>query len=51
MPLFEEDENKWFVEEVLMQWMKYESFIDMMRDKVRKLKNGKSDNSSSIYRK
>ncbi len=34
MPIFGEDENKWFVDEVLRQWMDYEAFSDMMRERA-----------------
>lgn len=30
MPLFEDDPNKEFVEEVLMSWLQYEKFLIMM---------------------
>lgn len=31
MPLFQEDDNKWFVEEVLINWMDYEAYSKKMR--------------------
>jgi hypothetical protein len=53
MPLFQEDDNKWFVEEVLLNWMDYESFSKTMRSFAVKRLAGesKAEDSSSSFRK